>query len=350
MNFSSGMLAPGSLLPRAQENMVSRSNGFVISLDFELHWGVRDHRTVEEYRDSLLGGRQAVPAILELFHRHGIHATWATVGFLFYEDIQTLEAGLPDVLPKYAHPILDPYADLSKIGKNESEDPFHFAPSLIRQIMKYEGQEIGTHTFSHFYVLAKGPTLESFQADLRSAKNAAALYGIDIKSIVFPRNQISRQHILICAEEGLIAYRGIDADPWVASESFLTGKVMRMANAYAGSSSYGCFMPYFNKELSMVNVPGSHFLRPWSKRLSWIEDIRIKRICRSMSMAARSGRSYHLWWHPHIFGLHLEENIACLTRIVEHYAELHRVTGWASLSMAEIAENTMRRENRYQSI
>jgi hypothetical protein len=263
----------------------------------------------------------------------------------FFEDSQALKAGSPDVLPKYEHPILDPYTDFPKIGENENEDPFHFAPSLIRQIMKYEGQEIGTHTFSHFYALAKGPTLESFQADLRSAKNAAALYGIDIKSIVFPRNQISRQHILICAEEGLIAYRGIDADPWIVSESLLVGKVMRMANAYAGRSGYGCFTPYFNREFSMVNVPGSHFLRPWSKQLSWIEDIRIKRICRSMSMAARNGSSYHLWWHPHNFGVHLEENMACLTRIVEHYAELHRVTGWASLSMAEIAENTMRREN-----
>ncbi len=53
---------------------------FVISLDFELHWGVRDHRTVADYRENLLGVRRVVPALLSLFSEFGIHATWATVG------------------------------------------------------------------------------------------------------------------------------------------------------------------------------------------------------------------------------------------------------------------------------
>lgn len=49
---------------------VQNSGGFVISLDFELHWGVRDHRSVDEYRPNLLGVRQALPAMLELFERN----------------------------------------------------------------------------------------------------------------------------------------------------------------------------------------------------------------------------------------------------------------------------------------
>jgi hypothetical protein len=58
----------------------------VISLDFELYWGVRDVFALEEYASNLLGVRKVVPAVLQLFDQYGIHATWATVGFLFSED------------------------------------------------------------------------------------------------------------------------------------------------------------------------------------------------------------------------------------------------------------------------
>jgi hypothetical protein len=40
---------------------------FIISLDFELHWGIRDVKTVEQYRENLIGVRRAVPAMLATF-------------------------------------------------------------------------------------------------------------------------------------------------------------------------------------------------------------------------------------------------------------------------------------------
>src|SRR5277367_5273170 len=95
---------------------VQNPGGFVISLDFELHWGVRDHRSVDQYRENLLGVRQAVPAILELFERYGIHATWATVGFLFFASLDDLKAGVPDELPSYCDASLNPYTALSEVG------------------------------------------------------------------------------------------------------------------------------------------------------------------------------------------------------------------------------------------
>jgi hypothetical protein len=60
-----------------------------------------------------------------------------------------------------------------------------------------------------------------------------------------------------------------------------------------------------------------------------------------MSEAARSGKTFHLWWHPHNFGSHLDENMKVLTRIVEHFAHLKRDLGWRSLTMAEVAENLL---------
>ena len=45
--------------------------------------------------------------------------------------------------------------------------------------------------------------------------------------------------------------------------------------------------------------------------------LRLKRLARSIESAAREGSIFHLWWHPHNFGLHLEENLAALTKLAE---------------------------------
>jgi peptidoglycan/xylan/chitin deacetylase (PgdA/CDA1 family) len=56
---------------------------FVLSLDFELLWGVRDKRMIESYGENIRGVRQVIPGLLRLFSQYGIHATFATVGFYF---------------------------------------------------------------------------------------------------------------------------------------------------------------------------------------------------------------------------------------------------------------------------
>src|SRR3954447_2214187 len=81
---------------------------FVVSLDFELLWGVRDKYPPDggAYRGNLLGARAAVPRMLELFAEFNVAATWATVGFLFAATRRELERHRPAVLPGYDNPAL----------------------------------------------------------------------------------------------------------------------------------------------------------------------------------------------------------------------------------------------------
>ena len=62
----------------------------IVSLDLELFWGMQDIMDLTEYQANIQGGRKAIPQMLELFQKHGIHATWATVGFLFAENYEEL--------------------------------------------------------------------------------------------------------------------------------------------------------------------------------------------------------------------------------------------------------------------
>ena len=182
----------------------------VISLDFELYWGVRDSKPLDSYRQNLLGVRAAVPALLQLFQQYGIHATWAAVGFIFFETREQLLASLPERRPAYRDRRLPPYDDLDRLGANESEDPLHFAASLIRQVRSAPGQEIGSHTFSHYYCLEDGQDLATFRADLAAAQRAAARHDLKLRSLVFPRNQFTEEYVAACGEMGFEAYRGTE--------------------------------------------------------------------------------------------------------------------------------------------
>ena len=139
---------------------------FVVSLDFELHWGIRDHTPVDAVRDRLIGVRRAIPAILALFRERGIRASWAVVGLLCANDRDEIEATLPRVRPRYRDPLLDPYPAIAEIGSGEDDDPFHYAPSLVQAIAETPGQDIGTHTYAHTYGLEPGVDLDAFVADL----------------------------------------------------------------------------------------------------------------------------------------------------------------------------------------
>jgi hypothetical protein len=75
----------------------------VVSLDFELLWGVRDRYPADggAYRRNLLGVRQAVPRMLALFEEFDVAGTWATVGALFARSRADLEQFWPAELPTY---------------------------------------------------------------------------------------------------------------------------------------------------------------------------------------------------------------------------------------------------------
>ena len=312
---------------------------FVISLDFELYWGLRDCVSLDAYRQNLLGVRQAVPAMLDLFRQRGIRVTWATVGFLFCRTKQEIEESVPARLPQYRDPTLSPY-DLSGIGADEVSDPFHYAPSLVRAIASTPGQEVATHTFSHFYCLEEGQTALEFDADLKSARRAAERLDVEVKSLVFPRNQENEAYRHVLAENGIRAFRPAAAGwayrPGVAREPQLK-RMTRLLDSYVPVTGHRTFSMPVADGAGLVPIPASTFLRPFSPRLARLDPLLLHRIACSMEAAARSGDVFHLWWHPHNFGIHLRENLDRLVRLLDHFASLSRRYRMESLSMGDLA-------------
>lgn len=308
---------------------------FTISLDFELFWGVRDHRTLESYGENIRNVHNVVPRLLALFNKYDVHCTWATVGFLFFPDKKSLLPYLPGEKPSYVKKEYDPY---SYLEQNELENIYHFAPALIEQIKKSPGQEIGTHTFSHFYTLERDTTIQQFRSDLQAAIRIAKEQGLEIKSIVFPRNQYSDAHIKICLEEGIIIYRGNALSaaykPASRENENLFKKGVRFADAYMNLTGHHCHaMPSPN---AIVNIPASRFLRPYKPKFKAFDSLKLGRIKQGIKFAANNGLIYQLWWHPHNFGKYMDENFKFLEEVFKYYHQLKEDGKIESLNLLEI--------------
>lgn len=310
----------------------------VISLDFELLWGVRDTEDRQSYGQNILGAREAIPRILDMFAAGGIRATWATVGFLFCETKEELLACLPQDRPAFRDSRLSNYTYLDEVGPDERRDPYFFGASLVDLIARTPGQEIGTHTLSHTYCLEEGQTADALRADLNAARFLAERRGLMLKSIVFPRNQYSDESLAVCKEIGLTHFRG-NAKGWAYRSLPGAGqtrprRALRLLDAYSGALGAQLCEPVPRNGL--VDVPASRFLRPCAGRLAPLHPLHIGTIKRGMTAAAELGKGYHLWWHPHNFGRELEANLQGLAQILGHFRALRDRFGMQSCAMADI--------------
>jgi len=325
--------------------MSTKSGALVISLDFELLWGIRDLETAGK-RDKILLTRQVVLQLLDLFRKYDIHATWAIVGFLFFESRDELLAALPKSLPVYSNKALSPYDSLAvEIGANESEDLLHYAPSLIREILSVPHQELATHTFSHYYCLEDGQTLLDFESDLQSAMRAAEKYNYKIESIIFPRNQYANPYLEVCAKNGIRAFRGNESVWFRKTQKREVHRqwlrrLMRLVDAYINISGTNAYPLPGNVSLP-VNIPASRYLRSYSKRFRIFEPFRLNRIISAMTNAALTGHIFHLWWHPEDFSGNMDDNLLFFEKILMKYGELRKMYGMQSLTMAEVASQVL---------
>jgi len=322
--------------------MPAQGGIFVLSLDFELLWGVRDKRTIADYGANILGVRRAIPAMLDLFEQRAVACTWATVGFLFCADKDELTASFPSLRPHYRDQRLSPYDDLAELGRDEESDPYRYGLSLLKQIQARPRQEIGTHTFSHFYCLEEGGDVDAFRADLDAVQKVAARRGVRLKSIVFPRNQISAAHLAVCRQMGMTAFRGNETVWFHAarrdSEQTLPMRAFRLADSYLPLAGAQTHRPELCEGL--VNIASSRFLRPIAGP-GILERQRLRRITAAMETAARRGEVFHLWWHPHNFGVNTESNVAFLSAVLDEFARLQQRYGMRSLTMADVADETL---------
>ena len=290
-----------------------------------------------------LNTRQIVPIMLEKFAAANIQATWATVGMLFAENEEEWRAYSPKFLPSYRNRNYSAYEWVKSHGIRPE---VHFAPDLIRQIIETPGQELGSHTYAHYYTLMRGQSPEQFREDLKSTQRISKYkFGISLESLVFPRNHINELYLEICLEEGYSYVRG-NPQNWFWQETQhenLSKKIFRSADCFfqVGTKTSYSLEDVKQFEREPVIIPASRILRPQQQYNLVMNRSRMHRIKGEMERAAKDKEVYHLWWHPHNFGADPESSLAELDELITHYNKLHSEYGMESMNMRNVGQQVM---------
>ncbi len=315
---------------------------FTVSLDFELHWGVFDKRDRESRMLCYNNTLRSIPKMLSLFEEYSVHTTWATVGSLFAGNEEEWKSFKPAIEPEYANACYSPYLWIKKHGLYPEKYNAHFAPDAIEKILQSAGQELGTHTFSHYYCLETVKQPEAFAEDLKAANQAALKFKTKTTSLIFPRNQYNAQALKVCYDNGIKVVRSNPSagfwSPVNDKGANLLRKVLRTGDAYvklgAGRTSYPLTAIKINKN-EPLQLPASRFLRPWHPAQRYANKLKLRRVINEMQSAAKQQEVYHLWWHPENFGDYPQENLDNLKILLDQYKRCVNRYGMESWNMGE---------------
>ena len=126
------------------------------------------------------------------------------------------------------------------------------------------------------------------------------------------------------AAAGFTCYRGNPAAWfWRAASGQDTGivqKSVRLLDHYIPIATSNP-APSSTGADTVLNLPASRFFRPFDIKLDGYggQQLKVRRILSEMTEAARTGNTYHLWWHPHNLATHPGKNMAALDQILRHY-------------------------------
>lgn len=317
---------------------------FCISLDFEKYWGVHDIINYKSVKENFMKVDEVVEKLLSLFKQYDIHATWASVGLLGIDNKELLS----NIRIPYINQSFSPYPLNSEKLKNIPKE-IVFGQTQLKAILQSEGQDLGSHTFSHYYTLETGQKEIHFLKDLQLMSDLGKKLSHRFKTIVFPRNQVNPAYLPLCANEGYVAFRGNQINKyWTNStykEETFSKKLLRSLDAYFPTSrTMSLSLNNLPMVSGLVNIPASRFFRPIGKS-KFLERRKLKRIKDEMKKVAQEGKIYHLWWHPHNFTSDIKGHLHQLTEILNYRLELDKKYEFVSMNMKEIAEYAKKQSN-----
>jgi hypothetical protein len=297
-----------------------------VSVDTELAWG-ESHRR-DGLRHDYGTERAVIDALLELFTRYEISATWAVVGHLFLDRCALVgDRPHPDVVrPNYGW-LAGDWFDIDPCSTLE-EAPMFYGRDIVDAIRRCPvEQEVGCHSFSHVVADDPGCGAAAFSSDLATCTALADELGLELRSFVFPRNAIA--HVELLAEHGFTCYRGRAEHPR-RPRFRLFDRVW--------PSAWSAALPARHSS-GVWNVPQTFLFAPatrprWLPHALWARRPRVR-----IRQAARQRSLFHLWFHPYNISADPDQALHLLDGVLHEVARLRSRGVLDVMTMGALAES-----------
>ena len=289
---------------------------FVISLDTEFSWGMFDNKNIEFIYNDEFGNkiRLIIDELLEIFNKYNISATWAIVGHLFLSKCKKID-GIKH--PEIKHPNHKWFHDWYKKDPctNIKEDPSWYGKDVLIKIKNTEPkQDIGSHSFSHCIFSDSGCDKEVAKSELKKCIKLAKEYNINLKSFVFPRNEID--HLNILKKNDFIVFRGKTLNKNIFLSNYLQKFWRVIEDIFALTPLTGTLQKTHE---GLYKTPSSLM---WRSRRSWRRVIpiksRVNRSIKGIDRAIENQEIFHLWSHPLNFYFDTEKMLNGFEKVIRY--------------------------------
>lgn len=324
---------------------------FVISFDFEMAWGLRQSARDDTRYQGVERVREVVAGLLDIFARHRISGTWATIGHLMVRRADCVEGRFPFDWPAPLYPWFEGgwFEGVPRVDEPGAER--FYAPDLIRMLLDCPAhQEIGAHTFSHVMVGHPGCTEPIARAEFAACQRLARQWGRALRSVVFPWNRYG--HLRVLEETGYKCYRAIN------SEWYWLGMPERLGTRLGNSGFWRAArlgtlplrfvdeyfrltppLPAARRVGGLWEIPHGMFFPGFMGVAKYVPaDARVARAEKGLNAAARGGRIFSLYTHPENFLPEPGRLLEAFERICAAAARLRERGEIEILTMGQIAE------------
>jgi peptidoglycan/xylan/chitin deacetylase (PgdA/CDA1 family) len=276
--------------------------------------------------------RDVVTRLIDLLEQYEIRATWAVVGHLLLDRCRPVHGVKhPEIVrPSYAWFSGDWFQD--DPCTDYARDPFWYGPDLIKRILASRTpQEIGCHGFSHMIIGDPGCSRDCLDSELKASQEAAASWGVTLKSFVFPRNSIG--HLDVLAANGFSAFRGMASATW---------RRLLPTAVFNGMHTILPVPPFTSQpsaQHGLWNLPATTFYLHREGRARTVPiRLRVYRAVQGVRRAAKEKSLCHLWFHPFNLASDPEALLEGLKSTFKEVALCRERGVLANVTMGELAQ------------
>jgi len=266
---------------------------FIISFDCEAKFGMADNLTAYQRRViTNAASNDVYRRLLAMLDEFGLKATFAFVGAytLSYPEVMDIRKELRDVMMPGGRRWLEEFWRDFTAGRTDG----WLNPEAMELVKKHGGHEIGSHGFTHAPLSVDRVSFDFFRHELIMAMKVARSKGVNIQTIIYPRNQVGYTPLLPAL--GLTGYR---AALRVDYENF-NRRVWNITSEFNFNQPS---QPHSTLSDCAIAIPSGYILNAHNTtpRRAIPRRTTVRRWCSIIDHAIAHGQVAHLWSHPHNF-------------------------------------------------